>query len=559
MELSAGPLLMGLLGGLALFLFGMEQMSTALKAVAGDRLKDILARLTTHRITAVLTGAFVTAVLQSSSITTVLLVGFISAGLMSLSQAIGVIMGANIGTTITAQIIAFKITSYALLMVAIGFALLFLGTKERIRQQGGVVMGLGLVFFGMGVMGDAMSPLRDYAPFLRAMARMENPLLGILAGTVFTAIIQSSSATAGIVIVMASQGLLTLSGGIALCLGANIGTCITAILAAIGKPRESLRAAMVHVVFNVAGVLLWVSFVDELAWLAMRVSPHSTSLTGAARIAADMPRQIANAHTIFNVANTFVFLPFAPQFARLVERLVPDRPIEEEEQVRAKYLDEELLSTPALALDRARLEIVRLGARVEEMAEAILPAILTGSNATLTAVAKMDDMVDALHGQIVTYLGKISQVPLTEAQTEDFLKLMETTNDLESIGDIIETNLVTIGRERISQGVTISRPTKDVIAEFHSAVSSALADAMLAATERSKEAAQRVVDMKREINRLASSAALHEARRLVAKEPNRLPAYAVEMDILENLKRIYYFCKRIAREVIPPESMKTAV
>ena len=276
-ELEVFQLVMGLLGGLALFLFGMEQMAEALKAVAGERMRDILSRLTANRLMGALTGAFVTAVIQSSSVTTVLVVGFITAGLMSVSQSVGIIMGANIGTTITAQIIAFKVTKFALLMIAVGFAMTLLAKRERRRQQGAGLMGLGLVFFGMAVMGEAMAPLRSYQPFLDAMVRLEHPALGILVGALFTALVQSSSATTGIVIVMAGQGLISLETGIALAFGANVGTCVTALLASIGKPREAVRAAAVHVLFNVAGVLVWVGFIDQLAQLVTWISPTAPS------------------------------------------------------------------------------------------------------------------------------------------------------------------------------------------------------------------------------------------------------------------------------------------
>jgi phosphate:Na+ symporter len=540
-DLNALRLLMELLGGLALFLYGMEQMADALKLVAGDRMKTI------NRFMGVFTGAFVTAVIQSSSVTTVLVVGFITAGLMSMAQSIGVIMGANIGTTITAQIIAFKVTKFALAMIALGFGLQFFPKREDLRNHGRGIMGLGLVFFGMAVMGQAMAPLRSYEPFLDWMVRMENPLLGILAGALFTALVQSSSATTGVVIVMATQGLLSLPAGIAICFGANVGTCVTALLASIGKPREALRAAVVHVLFNVAGVLLWVGFIDQLAMVVEGLSPVAGELAGKAKLAAETPRQIANAHTIFNIANTLIFIGFVPVFARLVEWLVPDRPLADEDEVRAKYLDEELLDTPSLALDRARLEVLHLGDRVRAMMQAILPAALTGSQQDLESVRAQDDAVDSLHGQVVTYLGNISRSQLSEPQTKELVNLMEAVNDLENVGDIIETNLVANGRQRVERGFTISEATQEVLTGFHATVSRALEQAIVAVTQRSAEAAQLVVSMKAEINELAQSAALHEARRLVAAEPNRLPAYTVEMDLLENLKRIYYFAKRMAR------------
>ncbi len=556
--LAFWPILMGLFGGLALFLYGMEKMSTGLKAVAGGRMKAILGRLTRNRITGAITGAFVTAVIQSSSVTTVMVVGFITAGLLTLSQSIGIIMGANVGTTVTAQIIAFKVTHYALLMIAIGFAMSMLARREKVRHYGAVLMGLGLVFFGMDVMGDAMRPLRSYQPFLDWMTRMESPAVGIAAGALFTALVQSSSATTGVVIVMATQGLITLPAGIALVFGANVGTCVTALLAAIGKPREALRAALVHVLFNLVGVALWLPFIGPLAEVVAGFSPVASDLSGAARLAAETPRQVANAHTVFNVANTLVLLPFAGVFAWIVTKLVPDRPEDAEQSVRARYLDEVLLSAPSLALDRVRLEILRLGELVLDMMQAILPAIIDQTGDDLREVHAMDDRVDALHGQIVTYLGSISQVELTEEETREFLKLLEAVNDLENIGDIIETNLVALGHERIQQGLRISDPTREVITAFHAVVRGAVEAAVQAVTQKNHEAVRVVVEMKTEINRLADSAALHQAGRLVAEEPNRLPAYKIEMDILQNLKRIYYFAKRMARAAVPTVALEEA-
>jgi phosphate:Na+ symporter len=544
---------MKLFGGLALFLFGMEQMADALKAVAGERMKVILAKLTSNRFMGAATGAFVTAIIQSSSVTTVLVVGFITAGLMSMAQSIGVIMGANIGTTITAQIIAFKVTKAALLMVAVGFGMLFFSKQEKIKQYGGMLMGLGLVFFGMSVMSDAMSPLRSYQPFLDLMARMENPLVGILVAAAFTGLIQSSSATTGIVIVMATQGFITLPAGIALAFGANIGTCVTALLAAIGKPREAVRAAVVHVLFNVFGVLLWVGLIPQLAEFVTMLSPVHPELSGNARLAAEAPRQIANAHTVFNIANTIIFIGFTSQFARLVEKLVPDKPIEEMVIAQPKYLDEELFETPSLALDRARLEIGHMGERVKEMLQGIMTAIMDSDRVMLEKIASIDDEVDILHGHIVTYLGRISQKALTEHQTQVLVKLMAATNDLENIGDVIETDLVYLGMEGIEAKVTISRETREMLRKLHEIVSTTAELAIDAVMENDVQAAQEVIAMKGDIGHLMESAAMHESRRLVAEEPNRLAAYTLEIDIIEKLKRIYYFAKRMAKSVVPEE------
>jgi len=539
-----------LLGGLALFLFGIEQMTTALKAVAGDRMRTILAKLTSNRFTGALTGAFVTAIIQSSSVTTVLVVGFTTAGLMSFSQSIGVIMGANIGTTITAQIVAFKITKAALLMIAVGFGFLFFAKRESLRHYGEILMGLGLIFFGMTVMSDAMQPLRSFQPFLDMMVSMETPLVGILVAAAFTALIQSSSATTAIVIVMAGQGFITLPAGIALAFGANVGTCATALLAAIGKPREAVRAAASHVLFNIAGVLLWLGFVDQLASFVTVISPTHEELLGAQRVAAETPRQIANAHTIFNVANTLVFIWFATAFARFIEWLVPDRPLELESVYRVKYLDDELLSTPSIALGRARVEIEHMGRQVNDMLQQILPAILHGNRQTLLAIRQMDERVDALHAQIVTYLGKISKSKLTENQSDEFLRLMDVVNDLENIGDVVETNLVELGISRLEKNVTISPQTQEVLLEFHAVVIRAVADAIQAVADDNADMARAVIDMKQEIEAIVTSAAVHESKRLVASEPNRIEAYTIEVGVAEKLQRVYSFAKRMAKKIV---------
>ena len=539
-EIAFGTLIIGLLGGLALFLFGMDQMTDGLKVVAGERLRSILQRLTSNRWAGLATGAGVTAVIQSSSVTTVLVVGFITSGLMTLEQSLGIIMGANIGTTVTAQIVSLNVTKYALLLVAAGFAMTFVAKRSNRAAQGAVVMGLGLVFFGMVVMGDAMAPLRTYPPFIDAMATMERPIIGIATAAAFTALVQSSSATTGIVIVLASQGLLSPEAGIALILGANVGTSATALLAAIGKPREALRAAVAHTFFNVAGVLLWVFFIDQLAVFV-------------AFLGGGTAREIANAHTTFNVVNALLFVGFTKQIAAVVQRIVPDRSAADEAKIKVKYLDKSLLDTPPLALDRARLELLRMADRVRAMLAEILPAILTGNRDDLVAIQRADDEVDELHGYIIRYLGHIGQNPMSETSAEELVNLMEATNNLEAIGDLIETNLVSLGFARIEESLVVSAPTRKVLREYLATVQEALDFAMVALTQKNESAAQQVEAMKKEVKSLERAASLHEAERLMVDAPNRVALYRFEVDVLANLKRIFYFSRRIARLAIPSD------
>jgi len=537
----------GLFGGLALFLFGMDVMTQALKSAAGDYMKDILGKLTRNRFVGVGMGAFVTSIIQSSSVTTVILVGFISAGLMSMSQSVAVIMGANIGTTITAQILAFKVTKLALPIIAVGFTIAFTATRNNWRQYGMIILGLGLVFYGMAVMSTALNPLRSYEPFVQFMISMKNPLLGAAVGALFTAVVQSSSATTGILIVMASQGLIGLEPAIAIALGANIGTCVTAGLASIGKPREAVRAAVVHTMFNVAGVALWIFFIPQLAELAYVISPAQEGLSGADRMAAETPRQIANVHTFFNVVNAFLFIGFTTQMARLVEWMIPDKPIRPDQAMLPKYLDNSLLSTPAIALETVRMELGRLGKRVSEMVTAIMPAAITGTRSDLERVAAMDKVVDALHIAIIEYLGKVSLKKLSTRQSDELMQLVAIANDLEHIGDRIATSMVTSAQKRIDEDVTVSPETAEILGEFHEVVSSTLDDALKAVSKQKPKLAKQVRRRKKDFSELSRSIAEHGFGRLTADAPNRLNTYAREMEVVEILEGVFIIARRIAR------------
>jgi phosphate:Na+ symporter len=349
---------------------------------------------------------------------------------------------------------------------------------------------------------------------------------------------------------LASQGLITLPAGIALVLGANVGTCITAMLASVRRPRAAVRAAMVHVIFNVAGVLVWVGFIDQLASLVTAISPGAPDLRGTARVAAEAPRQIANAHTVFNVANTAIFIGLAGPMARLVEWLVPEKPLAAESGARPRFLDDRLLDTPSLALHAAEMELAELGLRVKAMFTAILPASLGGSPAKLGEVARMDIAVDALHGDIIAYLRRVGLRTLSTGEAEDMVRLMDMANNFENIGDIIETDLVTLGRRRLEERFSVSPSTAEVIGGVHAVVGEAL-DSAIAAAAGNRHEALKVIAMKPRINALADEASRRGALRLVAHEPDRLRAYTREMEMIEKLKRIYYFAKRIAKTAAP--------
>lgn len=531
-----GTLTFGLLGGLALFLIGMDRMTEALRLIVGGRARRLLERLTSNRFVGLATGAGITSVVQSSSVTSVLVVGFISAGLMTFVQSIPVILGSNVGTTVTAQIVAFNVTSWALAFVAAGFAITSLAKRESRRAQGAALTGLGLVFFGMVVMGESMSPLRTYEPFINAMGVLDNPLLGIAAGALFTALVQSSSATIGVVIVLAGQGLISLDAGIALVLGANVGTSVTALLAAIGKVREAQRSAVAHLLFNVIGVIIWLPFIGVVAsWVAS--------------VGGGTPREIANAHTLFNVINALLFLPFVHQFAALVTRIIPDRA--EVGAMRPRYIDLGLLQTPSIALAKARMEMLRMASRVQSMLEDVLPAILDGDIDAMADVKERDDEVDALHGLILEYLGEISQQKLDKDSSAELVDLLVATNALEAIGDLVETNLVSLGYQKMVDAIDVSPQTRVLMEQYHRLVVEAFELALVAVTQKDQSAARAVSAMKGEVRRVERDVTDRQTERLVADEPNRIGTYRFETDVITNLKRVHYFTRRIARAAVP--------
>jgi len=544
---------MGLFGGLAMFLFGMEQMSEGLKAAAGETLKDVLSRLTKNRFMGALTGAFVTAVLNSSSVTTVLVVGFISAGFMTLTQSVGVIMGANIGSTFTAQIVAFNVTQYALILVAIGFLMLFTGKAEKTRNYGSMVMGLGLVFYGMGVMGDAMLPLRSYQPFLDLMTSMENPLLGILVGAVFTGLVQSSAATTGIAIVMASSGLITLPAGIALAFGSNIGTCVTAILASLGKPVEAVRAAVVHVLFNIAGVLLWLMFIPQLADFIVAISPSSPELSGKAQMAADVPRQIANAHTVFNVANTLLFISFTTYFARLAEKLVPERPVEEKIIIEPRYLDADVIEIPAMALEQVRFELGHMGEIINEMFSTLRSGIREKDRQKCDAVLKLDNKVDILHDAILEYLRDIRQHSLTDKQSDRFQSLMSATVNLENLANIINDELVAVSKDFSELNMEPSEATLILVQNLADKIAYAIDQVIQAVRNDDETAAEEVITLKEEIQQIAQQFLMRQSERIGIVDAGHLDMVRMEMEFLDKLRSIYTLAKRIAKDFVPDE------
>ncbi|MBW2515500.1 MAG: Na/Pi cotransporter family protein [Deltaproteobacteria bacterium] len=538
----------GLLGGLALFLYGMEKMTDGLKAAAGEQMKMLLTKLTRNAVTGALTGAVVTAVIQSSSVTTVLVVGFVSAGLMTLVQSVGVIIGANVGTTVTAQIVAFNVTAAALPLITIGFCMIFIGKNSRARYYGDMLMGLGLIFYGMAAMGDAMSPLRTHEGFIELMRSMERPILGMLIGALFTALVQSSSATIGLVVVMGTQGFVTLPAGIAIVFGAKIGTCVTALLAALGKPQDALRAAAVHVIYNVLGAAIWIAFIDQLASLAVWVSASYPELQGVERLAREVPRQIANAASIWAVANMVIFLPFSVLLARLVCRLVPEREVAATAIVKPKFLDKELVRVPSLALERARLELGHMAERVDQMLTDV-PAAFQKRN--FREITQNHDQVVVLREAILKYLQHVGRENLTDVESDELSQLVSATSEIESISTVIGRELAPISDAFRDKGLTVSEATGALLVQLYEATREAARAGLRAIVDKDERAAQGVVARRDKLWALGNTLLQQQAARLAKDDPQRLLKHRVQVDLLDKMRRIYGVAEHMAISVLP--------
>lgn len=566
-SISWGFLIIGMLGGLAFFLYGMEKMSTGMKKTAGDQLRIILAALTKNRVIALFVGAFVTMVIQSSSATTVMLVSFVQSGLMGFAQSLGVILGADIGTTVTAQLIAFKLTDYALLMIAVGFGMRMLGKTDSIRNIGEVILGFGILFYGMKLMSDSMKPLRSHEGFIGLMEGLENPLMGILIGAVFTALIQSSSAFTGILIVLAQQNLITLEAGIPLILGANIGTCVTAVLAGIGTSREAKRVALAHVMFKVAGVILFIFWIEAFAEIIRTIS---------GRFDSGPARQIANAHTIFNVGLGLIFLPFTGIFAKFILKIFPDKEIDKGLKPETWHLDEKIISTPAIAIDLARAEISRMANLVERMLRAIIIPFMSDERlisreeiekeekelllkeipkrdeifpqlTLLEGIHMREDKLDFLEEKINEYLVKIARAELSVHQTAEVYGMMSIVNDMESIGDIIHRNLIPLIKKKQTLKMDFSKEGKEEIMIYHAKVCRQIRLLKESFAETDIQKALKIMESERKFMDLELQYRVKHLERLLHERKKSVETHEIHMELMDLLKQIVVYTSNIAK------------
>ena len=527
-----------LAGGLGLFLYGMKMMGDGLEKAAGSRLKRLLEILTENRLMGLLVGAIVTAIIQSSSATTVMVVGFVNAGIMTLSQAVGVIMGANIGTTMTAFLISLNLTTIAPMIVFIGVGLIFFSKRKSLKSVGEILVGFGILFMGMDFMSKSMIPLRDNASFQHALLSMSNPILGVLAGTMMTVILQSSSASVGILQALAAQGLIGLDGGIFILFGQNIGTCITAILASIGTNTNAKRAAFIHLSIKVIGtsifmvaMALGVPFVE----LIMEASPESPM------------SQIANAHIAFNVINAVILFPFGGILVKLSQNLVHGKKDERDEK-RLKYLDKRILETPPIAVAQILKEVSRMANFAKSNVRLAMDAFFNKDQVAIDKVYRNEEIINFLNQEITHYLVMCNGLGLPESDFLLISGLYHVVNDIERMGDHAE-NLVEYAEYSIENSLNYSDIAKGELTEMTEKVMEMLENATRALKERDHQLAEEVLSEEEEIDKLKDKLRKSHIDRLNAQKCTAGPG-VIFLDIVTNLERIADHATNVAQSVL---------
>jgi len=546
-EISLFLIATGLLGGLGMFLYGMEMMSDGMKMTAGDSMRAILEKLTSNRFIAVFIGAFVTMVIQSSSATTVMLVSFVNSGLLNFVQALGVVLGSNIGSTVTAQIVAFKVTDYALLLIAAGSVMALFAKKDTVKHLGFVILGFGLLFYGMKVMSDTMKPLRTDPTFNSILTSFENPFLGIIAGAVFTALIQSSSATTGIVITLASGGSITLEAGIPLILGANIGTCVTAILAGLNATRDAKRVAIGHVTFNIIGVLMFCFWIPYFADFIAQTSDN-------------VPRQIANAHTIFNIMATIIFIPFTPFISKTILRYFPDKEeLRNIEQPAILNLDEKVLNQPGAAINSAQAEIGGVVGLTERVVGSLVrPFIGTAEEGDVenpdqdlhTGLHQRLDKIVYLNENISDYLVKISRQDLTEKQSKEVFALVSTVNYLDSINNMVKLRFDNLVGKKQTLAEDFSAAGQEEILGYHGKLLKQVKRLNKFFTKFDRAKAAKIMTKGEQYKDLDEKYRLEHFKRVSSDVAESVATHQLHVELMDMLKQINIFIELIAATLL---------
>lgn len=533
-DVVPAQVVVGLLGGLVVFLLGLDWLTKALRDQTGGGLQRILTRLTSNRFTGLLTGAGVTMVLQSSTITTVLAVGLVGGGLLTFTQSLGVVLGANIGTTVTAQIIAFDTAFIGMVMLIVGYALGFVRNRRRATAVGSILLGLGLVFLGMVLMSTSVRPLRDYPPFLDAVGNLSNPLLGLLVGAVFTAVVQSSTAATGVAIALSAEGLVPIEAGVAILIGANVGTCVTALLAAVGKSPAALRTAVFHVIVNLSGAFVWFFAIGWLIDVAVALAPSYPELLGLDRQAAETPRQFAMAHTVFNVSTALVLVWFLGPIGRVLERWIPDKP-RVEPPGSPKYLAPDLLMAPWPALEAARRELIEFAHDVGHVLAQFRVVALHPTGHTVELIHTEEDGINRRYRGIVRFLRDLEATDLAPSATAQSSVLLDFADGIEGLANIVDRQAGVIQRSYPEVGATLTTSTEDLLASVDSAVLDYYQATVTLVGDNSQESVTNAEILGDTALRTLSSA-VSAARALLHQGEGAVHRYALVEDLLDQYR-----------------------
>ncbi|NLI89431.1 MAG: Na/Pi cotransporter family protein [Epulopiscium sp.] len=539
------------MGGLGLFLYGMNIMGEGLQKAAGNRLKKLLGVLTNNRFLGVLVGAAVAAIIQSSSAATVMVVGFVNAELMTLSQAIGVIMGANVGTTITAWIVALgewskflQPSTLAPITIIIGVIMLFFSPKDKTRQYGGILFGFGALFLGLDMMGGAVQPLSTLPQFKTAFTQIGgNPILGILTGAVVTAIIQSSSASVGILQTLAAASLVPWNAAVYIIMGQNIGTCITAMLSAIGATKNGKRAAAIHLLFNVIGSIVF-AIVAAVYFMGINVAAGNALITMT---------QISIVHTVFNLLNTIMLFPFADKIIVLAEKIVSGKEPElEGELEELVHLDNRILETPTFAIQNVIKEIVRMGELSSLNLKMAAEGLLEKDKEKLEEVYLREKTINELQHGINNYLVKITNTPISEQEHAMITGLFHSVSDIERVGDHAD-NIAELAEIGIDDGLEFSEVANGEIQEIVAAAGKSFQLAIEACAANDAEIAREVLEAEKLVNEMEKTLRAKHIKRLTEEKCSSIAGITF-LDLLSNLERVSDHAANIAHTIIELES-----
>jgi phosphate:Na+ symporter len=526
-------------------------MSDGLQRAAGNKLRSVLSSLTHNRLSGLGVGAFITTIIQSSSATSVMLISFVDSGLMKFRQSVPVMMGAALGTTITIQMVALNISKYALAFVSIGFIMNFLSKIPKARNYGQILTGLGLLFLGLMLMSEAIIPLKTYQPVIHALREMENPLLGILAGIIFTAITQSASAFIGILIILGQQGLITLEASIPMLIGSNIGTSVTAIIASIGYNNEAKKVAVAHTLYRIIGALLIIWWIPSFAHIVRAVSV-SEIMVGAE---VAVPRQIANSHTLFYVCLTVIALPLSGLFTKLIDKMVIPKPEKADPLLTLNFLDDNMLQTPPLALSLAKQETIRMSEVVQNMLDDILLPFLVKDNKVFPEIEQNHRLANFLRDKNTEYLINISRQHIQEDNLHEAFQILSIVKEVEQIEYIISTNILPKAKYWTECEFVFSDEGKKELVQYHELCQSQLDKAIEVFRDVNLEKAKLLKKKDKEYNALVLELEQHHFSRLIGQVEESVGSSKTHIELLGLLNTISRHSTNIARILL--KSLKT--